>query len=327
MVGSDVPVGDPTSQFQVPAAWTSVDGRTWVRSQVELPSGASDGEITVVARGPDGLVAAGTVGLTIGTVWRSVDGRVWDVIGTGSLFDLGPCYEGCARMTSIAAGPAGIVVAGYRVSAHLEADVWVSLDGTAWRRVALPAPTGSGVRLAAETSVTATSSGFLAVGAVCRSDGTNCQAVTWTSTNGIDWHGPIDLPGGTGYGTLRAVVGGNRTVILGQRCLDGCRYTAWASGDGSTWTAGDLLDADVASQERGLITYAGGRFLAIGSRGTAVEVWSSADGLAWLRETLEPGSFVASTSLLIIDLAGRPDAALAVGLAGTDEQPGVWTSP
>ena len=326
MVGSDVPTDDPTSVFRMPAAWTSIDGRTWSRASVELPSGATNGEITVVAGGPDGLVAAGTIDLTIGTVWHSTDGRVWDVIGTGSLFDLGPCYEGCARMTSIAAGPEGIVVTGYRSTAP-GAHAWVRATGTAWQLSPLPIPAGTGIRVASEASVTATSRGFLTVGAVCRSDGTGCTPVTWTSTDGIDWRGPTDLPGGTGSGALRAVVGRDRTVILGQRCLDGCRYTAWSSSDGSTWLESDLLRRDVTSQERGLVTFAGGRFLTLGSRGTATEVWSSADGLVWLQEPVAPGSFVASTSMLILDLAGRPDAALAAGLAGTDEQPGVWTSP
>lgn len=326
LVGHDVPAADPSSQFHVPAAWTSVDARTWARAQVALPSGASHGEITVVAQGPGSLVAAGTVGLTVGTVWRSVDGRAWEVIGTGSLFDLGPCYEGCARMTSIAAGPAAIVVSGYRSTA-LGAHVWASADGTAWQRVTLPAPAGSGIRVGSATSVTATSSGFVAVGSVCRSDGTGCWAATWTSANGVDWRGPTDLPSGTGGGALRAVVGGNRTVILGQRCVDGCRYTAWSSTDDATWTVGDLLEADVASLEYGLIAFAGDRFLAIGSRGTAVEVWSSADGLTWQELPVEPGSFVTAPTLLIVDLAGRADAALAAGFAGADERPGVWTSP
>lgn len=327
LVGSDAPIQDRNSRFHVPSAWTSVDGRAWTRSQVALPSDASHGDATVVAHGPQGLVAAGTVGLTVGTVWQSEDGGSWDVIGTGSLFDLGPCFEGCARMTSIAAGQAGIVVSGYRVSANLEADVWVSADGTAWRRLALPAPVGGGVRVAAETSVTATPSGFLAVGSVCRSDGTTCHAVTWTSEDGLDWRGPTDLPSGAGCGALRAVVGGDRIVVLGQRCTNGCRYTAWSSANASSWAVADLIAGDVSSQERGLLTFAGGRFLAIGSRGDAIEVWSSADGLAWQKEALEPGSFVESTRLLILDLAGRGDAALATGLAGEGEQPGIWTSP
>ena len=115
-VGGAAPIGDPGSEYHVAAAWTSTDGRSWLRSpSVAMPEGAASGEMTAVASTTAGLVAVGTVDLTAGTVWRSTDGSTWDVIGSGSLFDLGPCIEGCASLGSVAAGPAGIVVAGYRV--------------------------------------------------------------------------------------------------------------------------------------------------------------------------------------------------------------------
>ena len=118
-----------------------------------------------VSSAPLGLVAAGVVNLTDGVVWRSVDGETWEVIGEGKLFDLGSCPSGCPSLTSIASGPAGIVVTGYRAggadsSAGLETDVWFSADGSTWTRTALPVPPGSLVRPAAEAWVVASAEGF-----------------------------------------------------------------------------------------------------------------------------------------------------------------------
>lgn len=318
----------------VPAAWTSRDGSEWTPAHVESPAGEPYGEIQLVTARTGALFAAGNgANLTNGLVWHSVEGSAWRVVGSGPTFDLGPCYEGCARFTSIAASSLGIVVAGYRVlpapGYGSETDIWASVDGSAWRRSPLPGD-ATGVRVAGEVSVVATPDGFLAAGSLCEA-GLDCRAVTWRSRDGLTWSSPSPLPSSAGTTGLRVVSTPTTDVVIGRRCTDGCIYTAWASRRGSDWAVSDLVDRTVTALWPGLLTATGSSFLLVGEKAGRVEVWTSTTGVAWSRETLAAGSFIPIDGLLLLDLAGRTDGAIVVGLGpgslGDRESPGVWVSP
>ena len=328
-VGSARPVDDPGSEYAAPAAWASTDGSAWTRStSVAMPTGTNTGEMTAVTSAATGLFAAGTVNLTAGTVWRSVDGSTWDVIGSGTVFDLGPCVEGCASLTSIAAGPAGIVVTGYRVmqaasKVGIETDVWHSADGTSWQRVSVP--TVAAAVPAAEMSVVARDGGFIAAGSLCESNGTTCRAVTWTSADGRAWAPPVDLPNGTGARALQLATGPGGNVVLGMRCdKKGCPSATWASADGTTWKEGVLVGDFIEGSTQ--LASAGDRFMVLSSKDGEVAVWTSSDGLEWAKLTVEPGLVPAFPATQIVDLAGRRNGALAIGYS-REEKPGVWVSP
>jgi len=351
-VGSARPVDDPGSEYAAPAAWASTDGSAWTRStSVAMPTGTNTGEMTAVTSAATGLFAAGTVNLTAGTVWRSVDGSTWDVIGSGPLFDLGPCVEGCASLTSIAAGPAGIVVTGYRVippapptdvkaqsvgvadaehrvmqtasKVGIETDTWHSADGTSWQRV--PVPTVAAAVPAAEMSVVARDGGFIAAGSLCESNGTTCRAVTWTSADGRAWAPPVDLPNGTGARALQLATGPGGNVVLGMRCdKKGCRSAVWASADGATWKEGTLVGDFVEGSTQ--LASAGDRFMVLSSKDGEVAVWTSSDGLEWAKLTVESGLVPVFPATQIVDLAGRRNGVLAIGYS-REEKPGVWVSP
>jgi len=87
--------GERRSGATHPALWTSPDGLSWNR--VDLDSATADftGSFAGVASGSEGLVAVGPLGMLEGpgqiTVWTSVDGAVWDRIaelGNGTTSDV-----------------------------------------------------------------------------------------------------------------------------------------------------------------------------------------------------------------------------------------------
>ena len=287
-----------------------------------------------VSSGPDGLVAAGVVNLTAGVVWRSADGDAWEVIGEGELFDLGSCASGCPSLTSIASGPAGIVVTGYRIggadsSAGLESDVWFSPDGSTWTRAALPVPPGAPVRPAAEAWVVASTEGFTVAGMICKADGLwpGCEAVTWTSVDGRDWSAPAVLPKGGSSGAKGLEAGADLQVVIGQKCGDTCRARVWATDEKGRWAEGDLRGIGEVGAGQGTFTVAGATFLVFGTRAGQPSLWSSEDGLTWVRRPLPETAFPSDPGFMLLDAAGAPGRVLLVGLYGESEQPAVWVSP
>ncbi len=161
----------PTAS-STPTAWASPDGRQWQDVAVPLPSGAIGGEMTAVAflagRGfvavgavsaPDpaasdpkatGTKATGTAatgGSASGgpdgagsspvtrrpAVWRSTDGRSWDVLaGTGLTGDV----------TGLLARDGGLLAVGRPAGATGDGAVWRSSDGARWTRLATPSLSG-----------------------------------------------------------------------------------------------------------------------------------------------------------------------------------------
>ncbi len=317
----------------VPAAWTSSNGTAWARAgSVELPEGTESGEMTSVTSGPDGLVASGVVNLTHGVVWRSADGAAWEIIGAGDLFDLGSCPAGCPTLTSIASGPAGIVVTGYRVQGEglpLRSDLWFSRDGTTWTRALLPVAPGSSLRPTAESWVASTPQGFTVAGTTCKPDGLwpGCRAVTWTSPDGMRWSDPVALPEGSSSGAKGIQTGADRLMVIGQTCGDTCRARVWATDSDGRWALGDLRGIGEVGAGEGTLTVAGATFLVFGTRVGQPSLWSSDDGLAWSQDTLPATAFPSEPGFMLEDAAGSDSRVLMVGVYGESERPAVWASP
>jgi len=320
-----VSVGSVRVAQRMPAAWTSPDGVSWTQaSMVPLPEGAQYGEMFAVTGGPQGLVAIGSEGRSDGrehgVVWRSRDGEAWEIIGSGDLFDLGECIEGCASLSSVGAGPAGIVVTGNRVvkvkesEALVEWDVWFSPDGGAWTRLQLPTPKGSPAAHASEVAVAATLDGFVTIGWL---DG----GYTWSSPDGRTWSRPVKLPGGPEALPFDIVVGLGRTVLVGGRCdQDDCVGLAWSQGTDGEWRTAELdsrpqLLALSGSSVVGLGRDAGGLFLLI-----------SQDGLVWDKRVLPSDAFPPQTDNLW-DIAGAPGSVIVVGEIEEGSGSNVWVSP
>jgi hypothetical protein len=110
-----------------------------------------------------------------------------------------------------------------------------------------------------------------------------------------------------------------------MRCdQKGCRSAVWTPAAGAAWQEGALVGEFVEGSTQ--LASAGSRFMILSSKDGTVAVRTSSDGLTWARQAAEPGLVPASPATQIVDLAGRPDGALAIGL-GQEEKPGVWVGP
>jgi len=144
--------------------WTSPDGIAW--SQVPHDVGAFDSvSVRGITAGGAGFVAVGaTESDLVPGVWTSEDGIKW----TRVRHDKDAFGTGANELLSVASGASELVAVG-RFSEPMEPDspgsdnlvdhpaVWTSTDGNQWIRNVLP---GEGHM----TSVTATASGYVAVG-------------------------------------------------------------------------------------------------------------------------------------------------------------------
>ena len=250
------------------AAWRSADGLQWQR--VSGPSSWVGGTLLDVATTPTGVVAVGRTGKG-GTVWESPDGLTWRrtasglgielrrvVEAEGRLHAIGPLpdlADGSPRsavwssddgrtwsddrevkdidLTTIAAGPAGIVVAGQGSVAGGGAGAvfFASGDGTTWQPAVFQPAAGRFVH-----DIVPFGAGWLAVGA----QGDDLAgAATWLSPDGATWR---ESTAGEAFSTpvrdvwMAAVTVGpdGRAVAVGPG-PDG-QATIWGSADGVAWS-------------------------------------------------------------------------------------------
>ncbi|XRQ04169.1 hypothetical protein ACN3XK_47440 [Actinomadura welshii] len=275
-----------TTRFGV--LFTSADGREWrIASRfwghgIEEFGGSPAG-LAVVAQGADGAHK----------VLRTADARTWKADGTvpgpvessgltvaagggiaisGSRGDDAYLHgvdlrtvPGAVRperaVTSLAAVPGRSVAVG---STNGAAAVWTAPDGRAWQRARFPAAAG---RL---TDAVHGGEGWLAVGST---SGDSPAPLAMTSQDGATWE-KAAFPGGPP--PVAAASGPSGYVAVGAGA-------AWHSADLKAWrrTGLDGAPADV--------TAAGGTYVAVGGKGRAPAVWTSADGAKWTAAELPGG--------------------------------------
>jgi hypothetical protein len=136
--GGFVAVG---SHGRLPAAWTTPDGRSWLPTDLPLPSGATSAALQHVAAAGRTVVATGVAWTAAGPVpyaARSADGgRTW----TESAL---PVPAGTAQVSALAAAGGGFTVTGMFGATAGDRDVvvWTSRDGITWQAAT---PTGPGL--------------------------------------------------------------------------------------------------------------------------------------------------------------------------------------
>ena len=269
----------------VPAAptrtlvFTSPDGSHWTQTGEVTGEDAvgirgpvaSDGRVYVALGGQGGGTYYGTQ--SNGAAWVSSDLRHWAKAPDQ------PAFSG-AEFGDIAAGPAGFIAVGFDQGGQ---SVWASKDGLHWSALtdaqAFPRNTSHPIR------IVRTSGGLLIVGAL------NEQAAVWTSPDGQSWtvHSPISgasnvffdglAIGNAGYVTLGAAAGGpGIEVAPGDFRLP---VVPFVSDDGLVWRAGPSSPALFGAGISSLVAAPGG-FVATGSVGLAVGLWTSRDGLDWV---------------------------------------------
>lgn len=165
-------------------------------------------------------------------------------------------------------GPGGYVAVGYGNfwdsnlfhSATTRAAMWQSADGVTWQRIALPA--GLADRVSGLSAVTATDSGFVAVGEAAASVDPYAgptAGVVLTSADGVTWALASELPAPWAVQMTNVQVQGKLLLATGASfscdatasvLLDfsvGAQTVAWSSADGGvTWAPVDLAAAGVA---------------------------------------------------------------------------------
>ncbi len=337
-----------------PALWVSADGgSTWHRGALTptAAGGASAGQLAGVAHGPSGwLAVGGASAVTTGAaamspaVVSSPDGRTWTTSGSLAAFD-GP---GRIVTSAVAAGPGGYVIVGEAsTGSGTAAAAWYAPGLTGWRRAADARPgalDGAGNR--AMNAVSATSRGFVAVGAV------GARPAAWVSGTGRTWTlVTLALPAGAASAAFDYVAAsGGMVAAVGTEVTGAGQrrpFAAVSMDAGATWTQAQLpLPLGVSSEAAAsatALTAAGGGFTATGTYGppgqTDVVVWTlpagAAEGAAWTGVAPQ-GTGLAGPGMQAITALTATGATLTgVGFTATSAstpesmltEPTIWQSP
>ena len=345
------------------ALWVSADGgSTWQRGALTpTAAGASAGQFAGVAHGPSGWLAvggassvpAGAAAALSPAVVGSPDGRTWTTSGSPTAFD-GP---GRVVTAAVAADPGGYVIVGQEsTGSRTVAAAWYAGGLTGWRRAADAVPgalDGPGNR--AMNAVSATSRGFVAVGAVGQ------RPAAWVSGTGRTWT-LVTLPPPAGAASAAfdyvAANGGMVAAVGTEVTAAGQRrpFAAVSMDAGATWTQAQLplpsggssaaasaAPASAPAVSATALTAAGGGFTATGTYGppgeTDVVVWTlpaGAAGQAAWNEVTPPGAGLAGPGMQAITALTATGATLTgVGFTATSAaasasmltEPTIWQSP
>ena len=242
VVGS---TGDAVGQQA--AVWaSSATGAPY--SAETVPAGNGPSVMKLVAAGPLGMFATGTVNGRF-AMWSSTNGRQWSEL-PGAEKVIGS--NAGARINALVANGADVYAAGsIQPGATPQAALWSSSDGLDWHLVGSATSSFSGPGGMSIYSLAPLGAGLVAVGAIQQSGG--WVPASWISPDGQSWSLPsVDFPsvpapagpaasfgasGGTAARSVAAIPtlgGANDLVATG-----GGPYgqAAWESVDGLHWTS------------------------------------------------------------------------------------------
>lgn len=332
-----------------PAIWSSPDGgTTWQRgtgvAAVTLDRPGLQ-QLTAVAHGPAGWVAVGgAVSAAAGghpVVVSSPDGQTWTAQdGLRAFSSPGLVASG------VAASARGYVIVGWQRSGnHQTGMAWFSSGLAGWQVALLPSAGGDTM----VAGITATSSGFVAVGSA------SGKPAVWDSPNGQVWRQvTLALPEAGSAGSAssaslsRLAANGASVAATGTEVTASGQTVPFAemSADGgATWQLTALPDPGNVTQGTVTVTAltaAGAGFTATGTYGSAgdtdVVVWtcspSSSGGSAaatgtWTAEA--PAGFGLSGAGIqeITALTAAGSTLTGAGFTATEasESPTIWQSP
>ncbi len=210
----------------IAAAWWSAGLGKWNRA-VDAGKGALDGagtrRILGVTAGPLGFVAVGQHG-AVPAAWISADGRAWRLIDVPTVAGASSAY-----LRHVTASGNRLVAVGtvFRAGGSAPLLAVSANGGLTWHAVSIRLPASA--RL---TGVTATSSGFVAVGTIGAPN--RLDVVVLTSADGTEWN--VVVPTGTGLSGPGAQQITALTTARGK--LLGAGFTATATTESPTlWVA------------------------------------------------------------------------------------------
>jgi hypothetical protein len=330
--GSQVAVGSANG---FPAAWVSTDGGSdWTRATGATPAvlGRPGSEqLASVAAGGAGWLAVG--GVVSGTAQHPVvvvsqNGSTWSAADGEDAFAGRDVYTEQA-----AAGAAGYVIVGYQqVAGGDAAQAWYSPGLTGWQQAtgenALDGASGGRQML----GVTATASGFVAVGLQGNSP------AAWISPDGKSWTVmTLPLAPGVTRAVLLHVAAANGTLVaVGMEQTSSGAVTPFAARSvtgGTSWSQVPLPVPSGSAQVTALAA-AGQTFTATGSYGVTaghqdVVVWTSQDGQTWTASTPAGQGLAGPGIQAITGLTVSGSTLTGVGFTASpaSEEPLFWQSP
>ena len=299
------------------ALWSSPDGSAWTRAK--LPASKDLGRLVDAVRGGPGWLAVGGTG-SHSLVLTSGDTAAWQP-ARGIDGDFAPS-------ATAASGSAYVVVGG---AGGTNAAAWSSADLKTWTH---SGDAGKGDLDGADhapkwmSDVTAGPNGFVAVGGQTKNKVS--QPALWTSPDGKRWTlatAAPALPAGTTQGSLTKVVTRGGTLVTTG--IAGAYVFASVSPDGGrTWQPAALPGAAPGTALTAATATPRG-FVLVGTAGSDVTLWTSADGRAW-RVSRPHGTGLDGPGVQRLDGATVTGAnLLAVGFTGDSrtDRPTLWRTP
>jgi hypothetical protein len=220
----------------------------------------------------------------------------------------------------------------------VDAAVWVSPDGTSWRRFPHDEAVFGGDNDQGMVAVSAFGSGLVAVGS--DESGGDADAAVWTSPDGFNWgrvpHDEAVFGGADSQGMTAVVVGGPGLVAVGyDGPFESWHAAVWTSPDGLTWTRVPHDEAIFGVDNyQGMwsVVAVGSGLVAVGYEGNEgrtdpdAAVWISPDGLTWTRVPHDEAIFGGPTSEEMGSVVVAGPGLIAVGKCGRagDWDAAVW---
>jgi hypothetical protein len=288
-----------------PSAWTSNDGATWLRFEMEETGSPERRD------GPFRVARLGNVSVALGNrfdgrrrpaAWWSTAPNEWNALENPA--DPLLAFEG--DIEGVDAGPDGFVAVGYRdETSGTTVSVFRSDDGQAWR-VDSSFFTPSSARFH-PLGVTTTGTRVVVVGDTA--GGASRDGGIWIGENG-SWRSIDPAPVGLGGPGFQQVIGiawdPNLGLVAGGLAGQSVDApTLWVSRTGDDWERLPALEGGIAGVHE-VETVPGG-YVASGSSDAGPRIWRSSNGRDWSLvptpasgSTAGKGVFVASDGTRIV---------------------------
>lgn len=250
------------------AVWVSPDeGESWDR----LPHDEEvfvDGQVRDVTTSSDGSwIAVGSRPTDDGRrpeVWRSPDGRVWELIAPSTSAD-----SGDVDMHVVTTGGDGLVAmgSGGHGDEGSRAPVWTSSDGVTWRQVRVPVEVlGSSATI--RDAIAWRQEGMLAAADEGPEDASRLTVLSRLDSqldDGTAWKS-ANVSGGGVHGVGLLDAGDGHVFLVGWATEDGQpSLTAWTSKDGQSWEPVEAPGLDAPGVTPTAITTSGTNTVIVGS--------------------------------------------------------------
>lgn len=313
--GRIVAVGSAGGRASV---WTSPNGTAWTRAQ--LPSVKAPGRLLDAVHGGAGWLAVGAAGAHA-LALTSADGGSWQSAPAGAGAGL--------AVSAAAATTTGYVVVGSE--GGTDAGAWASADLKSWTHASSAGKddlAGGAHAPKWMSDVTAGPAGFVAVGG--QTGNKVSRPAVWTSPDGRRWTlsaTPPALPAGTTQGSLTKVVA--RGGVLVAAGVAGAYVFASVSADGGrTWRPAALPGAGAGTAVTAATTAVHG-FVLVGTAGSDVVTWSSADGRSWRMARPHGLGLDGPGEQRLSGVTASGADLLAVGFTGDPrtDRPTLWRTP